>query len=107
MTRIKPKADQIIAVCAATHGVTASQILGHRRMQPLATARQEVMFLMRMTRGDSHPEIGRRLGGRDHSTSMHGVRQVTKRAAEDADAARLDALTAAVHCPVLAKGVRR
>ena len=102
MKHPKPRAQDIIAVCAAAHGVTSKQIKGRRRYQPLATARQEAMFLLRRLRNDTHPNIGRMLGGRDHSTSIFGVRQVNRRIADDPDvAARLSAMVAAVRCPVL------
>ena len=45
------------------------------------------MFLAKTMTNRSLPEIGRRFGGRDHTTVMHGVRRITELRATDAQIA--------------------
>jgi chromosomal replication initiator protein len=58
--------------------VKVSDIKGPRRTRQVVMPRQIAMFLARRHTGQSLPEIGRRFGGRDHSTVIHAVRKVTK-----------------------------
>ena len=41
------------------------------------------MFLSKQLTSRSLPEIGRRFGGRDHTTVMHGVRRIEELRAQD------------------------
>jgi chromosomal replication initiator protein len=56
-----------------------------RRAREVARPRQVAMYLSRQLTSQSLPEIGRRFGGRDHTTVLHGVRQIEKLRATDAD----------------------
>ena len=58
--------------------VKVSDIKGPRRTRQVVMPRQIAMFLARRHTGQSLPEIGRRFGGRDHSTVIHAVRKVTR-----------------------------
>ncbi len=58
--------------------VKVSDIKGPRRTRQVVMPRQIAMFLVRQHTGESLPEIGRRFGGRDHSTVIHAVRKVSK-----------------------------
>ena len=49
----------------------------------LSHPRQVAMYLARKLTRMSTPDIGRRFGGRDHSTVIHAIRAVEKRAADD------------------------
>ena len=52
------------------------------------------MYLAKQLTTRSYPDIGRRFGGRDHTTVLHAVKQMEKLKAENATlAADLDALT--------------
>lgn len=55
--------------------VTDRDILSNRREKIIVYARQMAMFLCRDFTTLSYPEIGRRLGGRDHTTVLHAFRK--------------------------------
>ena len=78
-----PTAAAIIAVVAASYGVSLTDMEGPSRREPLVTARQIAMYLCRTLTELSLPKIGRHLGGRDHSTVLHGVKKITRLIAAD------------------------
>ncbi len=49
----------------------------------MARPRQVAMFLSKMLTSKSLPEIGRRFGGRDHTTVIHAVRKIEELKAID------------------------
>jgi chromosomal replication initiator protein len=49
-----------------------------RRAREVARPRQIAMYLAKQLTPRSLPEIGRRFGGRDHTTVIHAVRQIEK-----------------------------
>jgi chromosomal replication initiator protein len=51
-------------------------LLGPRRTKKIALARQEAMYLARESTEASLPQIGAALGGRDHTTVMHGYNKI-------------------------------
>jgi chromosomal replication initiator protein len=57
-------------------GIRVADILSPRRARNLARPRQIAMFLSKALTQHSLPEIGRKFGGRDHTTIIHGVRKV-------------------------------
>jgi chromosomal replication initiator protein len=65
-------------------GLRPGDLAARRRTRKIAEARQIAMYLMRSLSGASFPAIGTQLGGRDHSTVVHGCRAVTKRCEKDA-----------------------
>ena len=67
--------DIIRAVCIATN-VRGNDFHSARRHRPVAEARQVYYYLAREMTRRSLPEIGRRCGGKDHSTVLHGIRKV-------------------------------
>lgn len=69
--------DELNLVCHK-HGVTLDMLKGKRRTKPIALARHEAMYRLRQL-GMSYPRIGTILGGRDHSTVIHGVRTHAQR----------------------------
>ena len=71
-------ATAIIAEVAAKHGLTTADLTGSRRTLPIARARQEAMWRMRQL-SLTTTDIGRRLGGRDHTTALWGIRQHQRR----------------------------
>ena len=73
-----PTATEIIAVVAASYGVSLTDMEGPSRREPLVTARQIAMYLIRTLTELSLPKIGKQLGGRDHSTVLHGVNKIIK-----------------------------
>lgn len=67
---------RILAVVAEHYGVCEQEILAHRRASATVIPRQVAMYLARALTGRSLPDIGRRFGGRDHTTILHGVRKI-------------------------------
>ena len=70
---IRPTVAEYVAQAARIYGVGTDQILGRSHVSAIARARHWVMYHARRWGRCSLPEIGRRLGGRDHSTVVHGV----------------------------------
>lgn len=63
--------DIVCEVCAK-HGVSVLDVMGSYRDRRIVHARQEAMYRLRHETTMSYPEIGRRLGDKDHTTVMHG-----------------------------------
>jgi chromosomal replication initiator protein len=75
--------DRILELSASTFGFTIEEILSHDRRPALASARQVAMYLVREHTGETLPAIGRRFGGRNHTTVMHACRRTAERLARD------------------------
>lgn len=73
-----PTPYEIISLVAASYGVSLSDMEGPSRREPLVTARQIAMYLCRDLTELSLPKIGGLLGGRDHSTILHGINKISK-----------------------------
>ena len=58
------------------YNVRLSDLIGPKRLRTIARPRQVAMYLSKQLTPRSLPEIGRRFGGRDHTTIMHGVRKI-------------------------------
>ena len=58
------------------YNIRLSDMLGPKRLRSFARPRQVAMYLCKQFTSRSLPEIGRRFGGRDHTTVMHGVRRI-------------------------------
>jgi len=58
------------------YNIRLSDIIGPKRVRTIARPRQVAMYLAKQLTSRSLPEIGRRFGGRDHTTIMHGVRRI-------------------------------
>jgi chromosomal replication initiator protein len=58
------------------YNLRLSELLSARRSQNIARPRQVAMFLAKQLTSRSLPEIGRKFGGRDHTTVMHAVRKI-------------------------------
>ena len=56
--------------------VRLSDLLSARRARAVARPRQVAMYLSKQLTSRSLPEIGRKFGGRDHTTVMHAVRRI-------------------------------
>ncbi len=63
---------------ALAFGVKPTALKGPKRDRPIARPRQVFMYLCRTELGLTHGDIGGTLGGRDHTTIMHGVDTITK-----------------------------
>lgn len=67
--------------------IRLADLIGPRRQRIYARPRQIAMYLAKNMTSRSLPEIGRRFGGRDHTTIMHGVRKVEELRSTDAQIA--------------------
>jgi chromosomal replication initiator protein len=79
----------IVAEVARYYSVSETELLSRSRHQKVAQARQVVMYLSRDEINVSLPKIGEALGGRDHTTVMHGIAKIANQIETD-DALRRD-----------------
>jgi hypothetical protein len=75
----------LIAIASALSKVRVVDIMGPRRNQAFVRVRQAVCCVAQRQGVHSYPQIGRALGGRDHSTIIHGARKAEIIAARDPD----------------------
>jgi chromosomal replication initiator protein len=68
--------DEIIRKVADHYNLRLSDLLSARRARTVARPRQVAMFLAKTLTSRSLPEIGRKFGGRDHTTVIHAVRKI-------------------------------
>jgi chromosomal replication initiator protein len=68
--------EEIQRRVADYYNIRLSDMIGPKRLRNIARPRQVAMFLSKQLTTRSLPEIGRRFGGRDHTTIMHGVRKI-------------------------------
>ena len=65
------------------YNIRLSEMIGPKRVRTIARPRQVAMYLAKHMTSRSLPEIGRRFGGRDHTTVMHGVKKVEELKGQD------------------------
>jgi chromosomal replication initiator protein len=82
--RAAPRPDAILQAISRYYGVSLGDLRGKQRDRRIVGPRQLAMFLMRDDARLSTPEIGRLLGGRDHTTVMHGVHKIAADLPSDA-----------------------
>jgi chromosomal replication initiator protein len=80
----KVKIEDIQRLVANHYNVSKADILSSRRTATVVKPRQIAMYLSKALTLRSLPEIGRRFGGRDHTTVLHAVRKIEGLANEDA-----------------------
>ena len=68
--------EEIIRKVADHYNLRMTDLMSARRSRSIARPRQVAMFLSKMLTSKSLPEIGRRFGGRDHTTVIHAVRKI-------------------------------
>ena len=71
--------NDILKVVAAHYGIKVTDLKSKSNARPIAYPRQVAMYLMRRKTEASLVDIGRELGGRDHSTVLHAVRVVRRK----------------------------
>ncbi len=69
--------SEILDAAALEFGVERASLLARDRRPAVATARQVAMYLARELTDHSLPEIGRGIGGRNHTTVLHAVNRVS------------------------------
>lgn len=72
----KVKIEDIQKLVATHFNVSRADILSSRRSASVVKPRQIAMYLSKVLTLRSLPEIGRRFGGRDHTTVLHAVRKI-------------------------------
>jgi chromosomal replication initiator protein len=72
----KVTVDEIIRKVADHYNIRMTDILSPKRARAVARPRQVGMFLAKTLTSKSLPEIGRRFGGRDHTTVIHAVKKI-------------------------------
>lgn len=77
------KIEDIQKLVATRYNVSRADILSERRTAAVVKPRQIAMYLAKSLTPRSLPEIGRRFGGRDHTTVLHAVRKIEKAIGED------------------------
>ena len=77
------KIEDIQKLVANHYSVSRADILSSRRTAVVVKPRQVAMFLAKTLTMRSLPEIGRRFGGRDHTTVLHAVRKIEALSATD------------------------
>ncbi len=70
------KIDDILKIVGRHFSVARTDLLSPRRARSIVVPRQVGMYLAKKMTSRSLPEIGRRFGGRDHSTVLHAVRKI-------------------------------
>lgn len=81
--RQAPTLQQVDAGITRHFGLRPGELQARKRTRKVSDARQIAMYIMRHHGGASLPSIGEYLGGRDHSTVMHGCRVVEQRKKKD------------------------
>ncbi len=77
--------DEIQKQVASHYNIKVSDMHSARRSRAVARPRQVAMFLSKRLTSKSLPEIGRKFGGKDHTTVMHAVKRVEELMAADSE----------------------
>lgn len=79
----KVSVEEIQRRVAEHYNIRLSELIGPKRVRIFARPRQVAMYLCKQLTSRSLPEIGRRFGGRDHTTVMHGVKRIEELSGQD------------------------
>ena len=77
--------DEIQRTVCQFYRVDRAEMSSKRRARAVVRPRQVAMYLAKVLTPRSYPEIGRKFGGRDHSTVIHAVRLIEDLRKRDAD----------------------
>ncbi|MFA8441901.1 chromosomal replication initiator protein DnaA [Yoonia sp.] len=83
----KVTVEEIQRKVSEHYNIRLSDMIGPKRVRNYARPRQIAMYLAKQMTSRSLPEIGRRFGGRDHTTVMHGVKRIEELKALDSQIA--------------------
>lgn len=75
--------EDIQKIVARQFNVSKNDLLSNRRTRVIVRPRQIAMYLAKVMTPRSLPEIGRRFGGRDHTTVLHAVRKIESLTSDD------------------------
>lgn len=68
------ESQRIIKEVCAKHQVSRAEIIGKQKSARVSAARQELFYRLKTETTLSLPLIGRKVGGRDHTTVLYGIR---------------------------------
>ena len=77
--------DEIQRTVCQFYRIDRAEMSSKRRARAVVRPRQVAMYLAKVLTPRSYPEIGRKFGGRDHSTVIHAVRLIEDLRKRDAD----------------------
>jgi chromosomal replication initiator protein len=80
--------EDILRIVSRHYKVPRNDLLSSRRSRDVVRPRQIAMYLAKALTSRSLPEIGRRFGGRDHTTVLHSVRKVEQMIKDDGELAQ-------------------
>jgi chromosomal replication initiator protein len=75
--------EDIQRIVARHYNVSRQELVSNRRTRVIVKPRQIAMYLSKTMTPRSFPEIGRRFGGRDHTTVLHAVRKIEELISND------------------------
>lgn len=79
----RPAIGRIMGMVSRYYDVSEVDLYSARRARNIVRPRQVAMYLAKTLTTRSFPEIGRRVGDRDHTTVLHAVRKITALIATD------------------------
>jgi len=82
--RPKASAVAVVEAVAAYYKVHLKDLRGRGRTKEIVLPRQVAMYLVREETSLSLGDIGQELGGRDHTTVMHGIEKIEQALTADA-----------------------
>lgn len=77
--------DRVIALTCELFGMSRTEIENEGRQAAVARARHVLMYLLYTDTSLSYPKVGELLGGRDHTTIMHGVAKINEELETDSE----------------------
>jgi len=80
---IKASPNDVISAVSKYFSVGKRLLLGESRARPFSHPRQILMYILRTQLSLTLDEVGRVVGGRDHTTVMHAVDKITHKASTD------------------------
>jgi chromosomal replication initiator protein len=76
-------AKKIIQAVANFYDLTIQKLSSSSRKKEVVKPRQVAMYLLRKELESSYPFIGRKFGGRDHTTAIHSYKKISKEIEKD------------------------
>lgn len=83
VTSAYPSMGRIKAIVALHYGISVEDLNSMRRSYHVCRPRQIAMYLAKSLTPRSFPQIAHELGGRDHTTVIHGCRKIERLLKED------------------------
>jgi chromosomal replication initiator protein len=84
LRREPPSTATVLRVVAEYYGLSQEELLSRNRANKVSEPRQVAMYLLREETDASFPAIGEALGGRDHTTVLHGYEKIARLMDQDA-----------------------